>query len=285
MKDQTIQAKTDRKSDTGSRQQAAAGPNGASSAPPGYGIDFLDKQLEAANRAGLPGPLKAGIENLSGLSMNDVRVHYNSPKPMQLQAFAYTQGTDIHVGPGHEQHLPHEAWHVVQQAQGRVQPTMQIKGEVPVNHDKGLEREADEMGAKAAQMDGVMDNAKPGHVTARPARGECVQLWSWAETKEKAYDSMIAGIHKGRDGMLNGLSRLASEHLPAYLMPVANGIIEGAVTVVNLLVAIIMAVLGIVVGFGEGIIGMIEGLFKLAFGVITILYPPFNTSLSYFGFF
>lgn len=35
----------------------------------------------------------------------------------------YSQGTDIHIGPGQEKHLPHEAWHVVQQKQGRVKPT------------------------------------------------------------------------------------------------------------------------------------------------------------------
>ncbi|MGH8594092.1 MAG: hypothetical protein ACREV3_09610 [Gammaproteobacteria bacterium] len=27
---------------------------------------------------------------------------------LRLHALAYTQGTDIHVGPGPEQHLPHE---------------------------------------------------------------------------------------------------------------------------------------------------------------------------------
>ncbi|WP_218043744.1 eCIS core domain-containing protein [Flavobacterium gawalongense] len=66
------------------------------------------------NNTGLPDNLKAGIENLSDYSMNDVKVHYNSDKPDQLQAHAYAQGTDIHVAPGQEKHLPHEAWHVVQ---------------------------------------------------------------------------------------------------------------------------------------------------------------------------
>ena len=72
------------------------------------------------NKTGLPGHLKMGIESLSGYSMDDVKVHYNSSKPAQLQAHAYAQGTDIHLGPGQEKHLPHEAWHVVQQKQGRV---------------------------------------------------------------------------------------------------------------------------------------------------------------------
>ena len=101
------------------------------------------------NKTGMPDNLKSGIENLSGYSMDDVKVHYNSEKPAQLQAHAYAQGTDIHLGPGQEKHLSHEAWHVVQQKQGRVKPTMQMKGKVNINDDKGLEKEADVMGAKA----------------------------------------------------------------------------------------------------------------------------------------
>ncbi|MBV8474375.1 MAG: DUF4157 domain-containing protein, partial [Hyphomicrobiales bacterium] len=101
------------------------------------------------NRTGLPDGLKAGVEAMSGFSMDDVRVTRNSPKPAQLQALAYAQGTEIHLGPGQEKHLPHEAWHVVQQKQGRVKPTLQMKG-VAINEDDGLEREADRMGAFAA---------------------------------------------------------------------------------------------------------------------------------------
>lgn len=98
------------------------------------------------NNTGLPDHLKSGIENLSGYSMDDVKVHYNSSKPAQLQAHAYAQGTDIHIGPGQEKHLPHEAWHVVQQKQGRVKPTLQLKSGESVNDDVGLEREADFQG-------------------------------------------------------------------------------------------------------------------------------------------
>lgn len=104
-----------------------------------------------ANNTGMPDNLKSGIENLSGMDMSDVKVHYNSSQPAQLSALAYAQGNDIHVGPGQEKHLPHEAWHVVQQRQGRVEPTMQMKESIPVNDDPGLEREADVMGQKAVE--------------------------------------------------------------------------------------------------------------------------------------
>ena len=109
------------------------------------------------NNTGLSDNLKSGIENLSGYSMDDVKVHRNSDKPAQLQAHAYAQGADIHLGPGQEKHLPHEAWHVVQQKQGRVKPTLQMKGGVNVNDNVGLEKEADVMGAKAIQLKSTGD--------------------------------------------------------------------------------------------------------------------------------
>ena len=110
------------------------------------------------NNTGMPDNLKAGIESLSGFSMDDVRVHYNSSKPATVQALAYTQGTDIHVAPGQEKHLPHEAWHVAQQMAGRVAPTTNING-MPVNDNAALEHEADVMGEKAVQCKNEFDSA------------------------------------------------------------------------------------------------------------------------------
>ena len=125
------------------------------------------KDAQTPNNTGLPNMLKSGIENLSGLSMDDVKVHYNSAKPGQLQAHAFAQGTDIHMAPGQEQHLPHEAWHVVQQKQGRVKPTMQVRDGVAVNDDQGLESEADLMGAKAVTA-GVAQKKKNNDMPGSP---------------------------------------------------------------------------------------------------------------------
>jgi hypothetical protein len=108
----------------------------------------LAEEPPAPNRTGMPDALKAGIESLSGMDMSAVRVHRDSPQPRQLNALAFAQGNDIHLGPGQEKHLPHEAWHIVQQRQGRVQPTLDVGG-VPVNDNAGLEKEADAMGASA----------------------------------------------------------------------------------------------------------------------------------------
>ncbi|WP_025146694.1 DUF4157 domain-containing protein [Pedobacter jeongneungensis] len=124
--------------------------------------DYVQQQAHPVQKkgtgTGLPDNLKNGIENLSGLSMDDVNVHYNSNQPAQLQAHAYAQGTDIHIAAGQEKHLPHEAWHVVQQKQGKVKPTLQLKGTVNVNDDKGLEDEADIMGAKAMSTAHQIEN-------------------------------------------------------------------------------------------------------------------------------
>ncbi len=84
------------------------------------------------------------------MDLSDVQVHQNTKAPTQLNAMAYTQGSDIHVAPGQDKHLPHEAWHVVQQMQGRVKPTTEVNG-MAVNDNVGLENEADLMGNRAAR--------------------------------------------------------------------------------------------------------------------------------------
>lgn len=111
----------------------------------------LQEKTGAVSEGGLPLQLQDGIQQLSGTDISGVNVHYNSSAPAAVNAHAFAQGNDIHLASGQEQHLPHEAWHVVQQKQGRVSPTMSVAG-TPVNDDPGLEAEADVMGAKASQL-------------------------------------------------------------------------------------------------------------------------------------
>ncbi|MCC4595933.1 hypothetical protein NRY95_10935 [Xanthomonas campestris pv. phormiicola] len=128
---------------------------------------------------GLPAPLKAGVEALSGICMDGVTVHYRSSKPAQVGARAYALGQEIHLGPGQERHLPHETWHLAQQALGEVAPTMRLANGVAVNANPALEHEADRMGdlALRAGRRRVIAPAAPTRQprTALPARGAVMQ--------------------------------------------------------------------------------------------------------------
>jgi len=155
---------------------------GAEMNPAPYGVDFVDRSSAriaslAPNREGdrpdgLPGALRASIRSLSGVDLSDVRVRANSSKPARINALAYAQGNEIHLGPGHQRHLPHEAWHIVQQRQGRVQPTIQV-GSQPINTDRGLEQEATNMGARAlaasaSDQPSVLAAGPPGGANPNP---------------------------------------------------------------------------------------------------------------------
>ena len=124
--------------------------------------------LPAAGRGrAMPGDVRAKMEGAFGVDFSRVRIHEDA-RSEALGALAYTHGTDVHFAPGQYQPdsqrgqalLGHELTHVVQQSRGRVAATTQTKG-VGVNADASLEREADEMGARAA-------------------RGERVELGTWA---------------------------------------------------------------------------------------------------------
>jgi hypothetical protein len=189
--------------------------------------DNLQKSAPTANKTGLPDSLKSGIEQLSGIGMDDVKVKYNSDKPAQLHAHAFAQGNNIHVSPGQEKHLPHEAWHVVQQKQGRVQPTKQLKGTVPVNDDNGLENEADIMGAKAAkQGNSINDVFQKKEISAN----SIVQRDTAKEIAEKGASildnvtSMYSFFKSGKDAFEN-----------KDLKSGANAFLEGASLVNSIL--------------------------------------------------
>ncbi len=103
-----------------------------------------------SGRTGIPKAVQAKFEAASGLSFEDVRVHYNSSRPAQLGAYAYTQGSQVYIGPGQERHLEHELGHVVQQKRGLVRVDGYING-IPVNRDPRLEQAADVGAGQPAQ--------------------------------------------------------------------------------------------------------------------------------------
>ncbi|WP_299011601.1 DUF4157 domain-containing protein [uncultured Shewanella sp.] len=177
--DSSIHTLTHQKSSKAIMQKVFKGPK--------HSIALLQMK---PNNTNLPDDLKNGMEHLSGMSLDHVRVHYNSSKPAIFQAHAYAQGNEIHLGVGQEKHLPHELAHVVQQAQGRVKPTNTVGG-MAINDNSELEKEADVMGAQALQMQpkekkssvkasfGVIDNG-PDAIQLKAIKGGIEKLnGSW----------------------------------------------------------------------------------------------------------
>ena len=171
-------------------------------------IDLLSKPIQKKeNKTGLPDNLKASVENLSSLSMDDVRVHYNSSKPEEVGALAYTQGADIHVAPGQQKYLSHEAWHVVQQKQGRVKPTIQMNS-FQINDDAGLEREANLNYEKAAFAGTINTRERLIQRFLNPLSSKVIQ-GQWATIKK---DGKRLNLKKTNDPNILILTRDGSRY-------------------------------------------------------------------------
>ncbi len=155
-----------------------------------------EREPSEGGRTGLPSGLQAAVERLSGESMADVNVHYNSSKPARISALAYTQGSEIYMGPGQERYLAHEAWHAAQQKQGRVSSTKQAGGQ-PVNNEMALEREADMMGQRAARLL-PEPGSKASKSSGRQTPGRVVQA---ARGPGPGVIQMLSATREPRNGM------------------------------------------------------------------------------------
>ena len=161
----------------------------------------------------LPDHLRTRHENTSGVSLDDVRVHYNSPEPIPFMARAFAKGSEIHIVSGQEDTLEHEVAHTIQQKQGRVSPTGMINGE-PVNDNAELEGEA-EWGA--VSKDQAVVSAKKAviqrcYLCPNPAclRGELCGLPTGANTILATYTA-LTGAAPG--GIIAARARVAA-HIP-----------------------------------------------------------------------
>lgn len=116
-------------------------------------------QRQPKGNSGVSDGVMSQMENAFQADFSDVKVHPNSSKAPDVGAVAYTQGSDIHFAPGQfkpdtsqgRQLLGHELTHVVQQREGKVQPTTEVNG-LPVNDDLSFEKEADDMGKKVNNL-------------------------------------------------------------------------------------------------------------------------------------
>jgi hypothetical protein len=166
----------------------SAGPDaegqGKSLTPPAFQLKASEgpaapppAQLKQSS-GGMPTDLVQGFAASTGHDLSDVNVVRNSDKPAQVGALAYAQGNDIHLAAGQDQHLAHEAAHIVQQREGRVQANTEVNGK-PVNTQQSLESEADTMGAKAMQMKAAHTSEPSAKSNEKAAGGKsAVQMMS-----------------------------------------------------------------------------------------------------------
>ncbi|WP_176220714.1 DUF4157 domain-containing protein [Cohnella massiliensis] len=146
------------------------------------------QRLADPNR--LPLEVQAKMEMAMDADFSDVTIHPNSASAAQVGALAYAQGTDIHFAPGQydpfsrkgQQMIGHELAHVVQQKAGRVAPTGRTASGALLNESPHLEKEADALGAKAADTSIPASSAIQRMVdrtgappTARGSRGMLIQ--------------------------------------------------------------------------------------------------------------
>jgi Domain of unknown function (DUF4157) len=171
----------------------------------------------------MPEEVGGKMETAFGTDFSSVRIH-EGPHAEAIGALAYTQGTDIHFAPGQYQPgsqrgqelLGHELTHVVQQSQGRVAATTQAKG-LAVNDDQGLEREADEMGRKAA-AGAVMSGL--GTRNIRPIQRQVVQRQQGPQGAGEATNPGAAASTGGAAAAQSGTDELGT--LLAALQNPAN---------------------------------------------------------------
>lgn len=109
--------------------------------------------------APLPPAVRAVMERAFNADFGDVLIHPDSARAAAIGARAYTEGNSVHMAPGQydpesragRELIGHELAHVIQQRQGRVAATSQVRG-IAINDAPGLEQEADTLGQRAASI-------------------------------------------------------------------------------------------------------------------------------------
>lgn len=179
------------------RRQEASNEKGSSLAPPPFQLKATSINRTEAPDSQRPedqqkqsirpnvGSWEHSLEIFSqemGEDFSNIKFQTESSQAKQLNALAYTQGEEIHFAPGQFKPntekgialIGHELTHVKQQRRQNVQANTQIGGK-GVNTDKGLEAEADTMGAKLVQ---AANNASfqlqknEGHQSINASQGE-----------------------------------------------------------------------------------------------------------------
>jgi hypothetical protein len=181
----------------------------------------------ADRRDRLPAALSAGIASLTGVDLAATKVYRNSPEPSKYNAMAFASKGSIHLAAGQEKHLPHEAWHLAQQAQNRVKADSRL-GNVALNTNPGLENEADRMGPAALKL-GLSAAAGPSSPAGRPPSAGSPSLmqrvvFTRAKVGAAVKEIQVFGAKKDHVGLLAALSAKYSESVLLDLISTLFGL-------------------------------------------------------------
>lgn len=110
----------------------------------------------------------------------------------------------------------------------------------------------------------IQQGAAPGRAAG------VVQRSFYSDLKEKAYAGLIAGLRKVKNTAMSAL-RSRVPGLPPQYQGAAYTIISIVETIIEIQFSIWYAVIGMIVGFSEGIVDMVKGLATLIYGVLKVL--------------
>jgi hypothetical protein len=227
---------------------------------------------------------RAFMEPRFGHDFSQVRVH-SGPSAAEsariLNARAYTVGNNLAFADG--QYAPssqagrtliaHELAHVVQQES--VPPVLSPESSETHQAQYGDERVADRIaGSNQANTDGPLTERPSGFVQRAPSGpeglGAAAKKWvsdKYASGKSAAYKGLISALRTAQKKSFDAL-RGQTYRLPASAQPALTTILNIWEEIVGVFITLVLAVVGIVVGFSEGAVGMIEGLLSLIYGIV-----------------
>ena len=116
--------------------------------------DATGNDTQRISRKGkpLPNKLLFAAKSLTGLSLENVDVIYDSPKTEQYQSDGFVKNNEIHLAKGNKGLIGHETWHMIQRIQNRVRTGEKTNPHFTINKNKNLENEAHIMGDKLMRM-------------------------------------------------------------------------------------------------------------------------------------
>jgi len=235
---------------------------------------------------------RARFEPLLGHDLGGVRIHDDPAAAgvaSGLGARAATLGSHIVFGAGQYQpnapagrHLiAHELAHAVQM--GHLNPSLAAPFTTP---DSPLERDAEASASHATRglparprarahapviarvPDGIKTKEeREAEAYGRKKVGEALSSLSWTEIKKQMYAGLISTLRGAQKTAFDALRLKVS-----MMSGPSAGALDTLITVfdefVGVLITLVLAIVGIAVGFGEGVVDMVIGVFKLVLGII-----------------